>query len=253
MPLPLPTALLPCPNALAELALVGSISGRTEWILHPQSIGFTLRQFWSASRKLQSGWQKDLAQIHEDVTQDSPGFERVALEVLLTELLTRVWATNWTIADRAQECRDVERIVSNTLHGMGHIRREILLLMVRNWQGMTAELVSRLDRFRRRSERWTDLLIAGPASVHGVWDFAVELERARDFGAEAWAKDAASANPASLLISAGLRVMFGSPWPLGCCRGEHFGDLLTAIRSTLPSEAFHEDGHLRPAWEWPAG
>lgn len=253
MPLSASTTSLPNPNALAELALVGSVTGRTAWVLQPQRLGAAMRSFWSASRKLQTGWQRELTLVPEDLSESPASFERVALEIQLTELLTRIWATNWTIADRAQDQRDVERIMSNILHGMGRIRRDVLLLMVRNWQGTSVELVSRLDRFRRRSERWTDLLIAGPASLHGVWDFAVEPERARDFGSDSWSKDTSSANPASLLVSAGLRVMFGSPWPLGCCRHDLFGELLTSIRSTLPAEAFKSDGELRPAWEWQAG
>ena len=96
MPLSVPITRLPCPNSLAELALAGSMSGRTEWILRPEAMGSSLRQFWSASRKLQHGWQSDLAEIQADISQDSDRFERVALEVLLTELLTRVWATNWS-------------------------------------------------------------------------------------------------------------------------------------------------------------
>ena len=240
----------PSPNALAELALVGAMSGRLVQPFQPPMLGSALRQFWASSRRMQSGWQKQLAGLPEDLSLDFDKFERVALEVFLAELLTRVWATNWTIGDRAQGLTDVERILTNTLLGLEHVRKEVLLLMVRQWQGPTTEMISRIDRFRRRSERWADLLIAGPASVHGVWEFAVEPQRAQDFGAETWTSTTSVGTAASLLVSAGLRVMFGSPWPQGCCQDALFGEMLSAVYSTLPAEAFREDGTLLPTWEW---
>lgn len=245
--------VVPNPTALAELALVGSIFGRTDAARSPQALSPILRPFWSASRTLQQGWMSELSQLRTDISPEMERFERVSLELFLTELVTRVWATNWTIIDRAQGDRDAERILSNTLQGLGRIRREVLLLMVRNWHEASSELVSRLDRFRRRSERWTDLLISGPASAYGVWDFAVDPVRARDFGRDSWTRTAGEANAASLLVSAGLRVMFGTPWPLNCCRQESFATLMTAILSTLPSTAFHEDGTLKPAKGWADG
>jgi hypothetical protein len=214
-------------------------------------LGSALRQFWSANRRLQHAWLSELRSIPADIADRADQFERLALEVWLIELLTRVWATTWTIADRSQRQHDAERIFVNMLQGMARIRREVLLLMVRNWQGPAAETVTRLDRFRRRTERWTDLLIAGPATNHGVWEFAVEPERARDFGLEWSLPRQGSAHAASLLVSAGLRVMFGSRWPLGCCQAEPFAELAAAILSTLPATAFDDDGHLRPAWARP--
>jgi hypothetical protein len=240
------------PNSLAELALAGSLSGRTSWVHQPQELGPALRRFWSANRRLQHAWLSDLSQIREDALNQDDRFERLALEVWLTEMVTRVWGTNWTIADRARRGNDVERILANSLHGMARVRREVLLLMVRHWHGETTELISRLDRFRRRSERWTDLLIAGPASVYGVWDYAVEPLRARDFGRIHESQQPATDNAASLLVSAGLRVMFGSSWPLHCCGSDDFAELNAAVLSTLPAGAFDSSGALLPTTSWQA-
>lgn len=237
---------------MAELALIGSISGRSVRSDAVPPLGPIVQSFWSASRALQQRWLAELTGVDEKLASGSADFETVTLELFLTELLTRVWATHWTILDRAHGQIDAERLLRNTLSGMGRVRREVLLLMVKNWQGPSAELVSRLDRFRRRCERWTDLLIAGPASVHGVWDFAVELERAQDFGLESWSRSAGETSPASLLVSAGLRVMFGTPFPTKCCQHAAFARLMSAALSTLPAAAFHDDGTLKPAGEWSA-
>jgi hypothetical protein len=240
----------PSPNAVAELALLGSIAGRSPESLLSRPLGPVLRRFWLASRSLQQGWMRDLSRFRAATIGQGDGFEKIALEVFLGELLTRVWATNWTIVDRAQGRCDAERILINSLHGLRRVHREILLMMVHSWQRESSETISRVDRFRRRSERWTDLLIAGPASLHGVWEFAVEAHRAQDFAAGPWSETAGAANPASLLVSAGLRVMFGTPWPAGCCRQSPFADLLSAVLSTLPGTAFHDDGTLKPVHEW---
>lgn len=240
----------PSPHALAELALLGSIAGRGN-LTSPLS-GPGLQAVWSANRTLHRRWMAELTRIDSQRPTGLRPLEVVGLELFLTELLTRVWATNWTIQDRALHQTDVERVMRNSLNGLARVRKEVLMLMVRHWQGPSAELVSRLDRFRRRCERWTDLLIAGPASQQGVWDFAVETERAKDFGEESWSRVAGEANPVSLLVSAGLRVMFGTPFPKGCCQHDCFAELIAATLATLPATAFHEDGTLKPAGEWVA-
>ena len=250
--MPLPPPFLPGPTGLAELALTGSLLSQADSGGNLAAQGAAIRRFWSANRRLQHQWLDEIGRFSEDISENALRFERLSLEVLLTELLSRVWATSWTIADRIHGERDVERILINVLHGMARVHREILLLMVRNWDGPATKLISRLDRFRRRSERWTDMLIAGPASIHGVWDFAVDPDRARDFGLDRQTGGTAAVNPASLLVSAGLRVMFAASWPPGCCEGPPFPDLLDAIVSTMPPEAFDAGGALRPAWRWPA-
>lgn len=253
MPVPVSPQLVPTPNAIAELALLGSVLGREPGAGQRSVTGPALRQFWSANRALQHRWMSELSAVSTDSLTETEGFERIALELFLVEMLTRIWATNWTIADRTQGHRDIERILGNSIRGLDRVRREVLLLMVKNWRGSGTEMISRLDRFRRRSERWTDLLISGPAAAYGVWEFAVEVERAQDFGLESWSSAAGMSNPASLLVSAGLRVMFGTPWPLGCCRRKCFSEMLSAVILSLPPEALHDDGTLKPASDWQPG
>lgn len=236
---------------MAELALIGSIAGRGN--LPSPLAGSGLQAVWSANRTLDRRWMAELTRADAQRLTGLRPLEIVGLELFLTELVTRVWATNWTIQDRRRQQTDVERVMRNSLNGLARVRREVLMLMVRHWQGPSAEVVSRLDRFRRRCERWTDLLIAGAASRHGVWDFAVETERAKDFGEESWSRVAGEANPVSLLVSAGLRVMFGTPFPKGCCRHDCFAELIAAILATMPPSAFQDDGSLKPAGEWVTG
>ncbi len=247
----LPTVgLTSTPQTLAELAFVGTVWGRSAWVRQPQLFGEVLRLFWSSERRLQQEWLRQLMQVDKNFEQEAKIFEQVAMELFVTDLVTRVWGTNWTIADRAQGGSDVQQIVTNSLCGLEKIRRDLLLLMVHRWESASNVLISRLDRFRRRSERWTDLLIAGPAALHGVWDYAIEPQRARDFGEETWQQESNRANPVSLLVSAGLRVMYGTPWPADCCTAEPFTGLMRSILVTLPEAAFQANGRLRPAWEW---
>jgi len=234
------------------LALLGSLCGRSIETLSHAALGPVIQQFWVAHRTMQHAWMSGLKDLSGDLKAGDDRLERIALEMFLTELLTRVWFSTWTAMDHLHEQRDVERIAGNLLSGTDRVRREVLLLMVTHWQGPVAESISRLDRFRRRSERWTDLLIAGPAAQHQVWQFAQDTSRARDFGMDSWSGTSAEANPTALLVSAGLRVMFGTPWPRGCCESQPFADMLAAILASLPPHAFTTDGHLRPVWDWAA-
>ncbi|MFO0916781.1 MAG: hypothetical protein U0872_00495 [Planctomycetaceae bacterium] len=242
--------LISTPQALAELAFVGTVWGRSSWVRQPQLFGEVLRLFWSSERRLQQQWLRQLMQVGKDFEGETQVFEQVAMELFVTDMVTRVWGTNWTIADRLQGNSDVEQIVVNSLSGLEKLRRDLLLLMVHRWESESNGVISRLDRFRRRAERWADLLIAGPASLHGVWDYAVEPRRSRDFGEETWQHETSSCNPVSLLVSAGLRVMYGTPWPANCCTATPFAELMRAIFMTLPEAAFQQNGRLKPAWEW---
>ncbi len=253
MPVPATTFLTPSPSLLAELALLGSITGRSIQDFPHEALGPILRQFWSAQRALQFRWLADLKNITPSVDVECETLERIGLELFLVEMATRVWVTTWSARDRQYGRGDVERLALNMLLGLERVRREVLMAMVTYWDGPAAETISRLDRFRRRSERWTDLLIAGPAMQHDMWQFAQDAVRSRDFGVENWGKPAGGVNPASLLVSAGLRVMFGTPWPRGCCTSAPFGDLVAAIISSLPPQAFDAAGSLQPVWSWKAG
>ena len=142
MPSSLIAQPLPTPQALAELAFIGTVWGRSAWVLQPQPFAEVLRDFWSSGRKLQQEWFRQLTRVGNDFDRETKVFEQVAMELFLTDLVTRVWATNWTIADRLQGRTDVERIVTNTLIGLEKTRRDLLLLMVHR------QLVNRQARRR---------------------------------------------------------------------------------------------------------
>ena len=79
---------------------------------------------------------------------------------------------------------EAEPVARSVLIGHIEARHRVLTLMART-PGIDAEAAVKLNRLRRRAERWTDLLVGHLADMHGVSEFAFDPQRARDF-AEDW-------------------------------------------------------------------
>ncbi|HVX10635.1 MAG TPA: hypothetical protein VHC22_05605 [Pirellulales bacterium] len=160
-------------------------------------------QYWSASKCRQQRWAQALKRLADPAsheadasTDDANGpqpetdaYSTVA-EILASEVLTRVWTAIVTLDDRRRKTADAEPVARSVLLGHLEARRRALTLLVRGpFVGLPAG--DALNRLRRRSERWNDMLI-GYLHVHGdVAEFAFDAdvagEFARDFrGEQGW-------------------------------------------------------------------
>lgn len=110
--------------------------------------------------------------------------------------------------------------------------------------GLSPQEAASLDRFRRRCERWTDVLLGPLVSRTGLTDFAVSPDRAADFGGDA--EDAFESSWPLLL--AGLRLAFATADDFRDAPtrrdGAEVNLLAAAIAATLPSAAFDSTGRL---------
>lgn len=109
--------------------------------------------------------------------------EPIIVDVLSTELLTRLWGAVLIAKDRAAGRFDAEPVARDVLLLHLDARQKVLRLLV-DGPFVTLEQTARLDRLRRRIERWTDLLLGHILRKHPLGDFAFNFERALDFGEE---------------------------------------------------------------------
>lgn len=145
---------------------------------HAEALG----RCWSLSRARLRHWQSRLQHLNTDATHDATVVENTLADLFVDELATRVMAAVFVVSDAAQHVSDAGPIGRNIF--LGHLEaRQAALRMLVSGQ-LPEESVILLDRLRRRVERWSDLLLGHLVVRFGCDEFAINPERARDFGAE---------------------------------------------------------------------
>jgi hypothetical protein len=175
------------------------------------------QQYWAASKCRLDRWGRVLRQLAaaggeplRPATLAWPRVRPVLEEILVSELLTRLWTAVAAACDAATGEEEAGVVARNVFAGHLDARRRLLELLA---DGRVIELPQavQLNHLRRKVERWTDLLLAHVSRGVDSGEFAFERQRARDF-ADDLDHDAASADCrlTSHLVLASLRASFAS-------------------------------------------
>lgn len=168
-------------------------------------------------------------------------------EILVTEMLTRVWSTVLTAKDRHQGTNHAAATASNSYQGHLEARHEVLRLIADD-HTLPAEDQASLDRFRRRIERWTDALLGPLLAAYGVEEFVFDEARAHDFAGNSLQQTLSGVTQAYVpLLVAGVTAAF--PRESDADR-ERAGLNLAIVRSILaafPKGAFPSGGQVTSA------
>lgn len=212
-----------------------------------------LHGYWKQSRTRLRCWFAALQTLRAPVdgTVSPSGLSRqsqmVALcrDILVTEMLTRIWSTVLLAADRRRTTDDNRAAVESVFRGHLEARQEVLKLLADDGALPLDEQIS-LDRFRRRIERWTDALIGPLLGAYGVGAFAFDERRAGDFAESVEQQLLRGASDVlTPLLLAGVKAGF----PAGSDADRERSMLnLAIVRSILaayPTDAFGSDGKLR--------
>jgi hypothetical protein len=144
-------------------------------------------EYWAASKCRLDRWGRVLlqltgvaGQVEIPATLAWPRVRPVLEEILVSELLTRLWTATACACDANSGEEDFEPVARNIFVGHLDARRRLLGLLADGRVIGLPEAV-KLNHLRRKVERWTDMLLAhlGPAIDAG--EFAFEPERAKDF------------------------------------------------------------------------
>ena len=180
-----------------------------------EAIGY----YYILSRNRFNRWMRDLDDLGRGVSlQDPlhlvglitgrPATRGITEQILINEMVTRVW-TVLLLARDAHNGIDRIRPVARNIH-MGHLAvRHKALGVVLSDEGLMPDDLLAIDKLRKSTERWTDLLCCSIMGEFDLWDFAFDKDRAREFLRDR--TDQAGLNPRSrgwVLILAGLRHSF---------------------------------------------
>jgi hypothetical protein len=115
--------------------------------------------------------------------QTWPEMRPVVEEILASELLTRTWAAVASSYDRLHQIDLLSPVATSVLDSHQEARQRALLLLVRGC-GLSLEESVALNRLRRQTERWTDMLLGSLAQQDNVSQFAFSAARACEFAAD---------------------------------------------------------------------
>lgn len=240
---------------LVELAAVVAAQGPLLIRQRPRISEASIEQYWTASKSRLDRWGRALKRLAVQTTPVTPpcrgeGSAACGLleEILTGEVLTRVWTAVACAFDRLNQTDQVEAVARSVLIGHLEARHRVLTLLVRG-PGIDAEEAVKLNRLRRRTERWTDMLLGYLMGVYDVREFAIDPQRAHDFAEDlSYQNRLPGGRHAWSLIQASLQASFGQ----GLCADSPNTDLnqqiASSILSCFPPEIFDETGLPRSTW-----
>ena len=145
--------------------------------------------YWSASKVRLQRWVTALKMFDQDMRDpDSshdpwPALEIVVQEILLSEVLSRIWSATVMTHDWYHQTDELHGLV-HSVH-VSHIEaknRAIRILLYGQAKNETA--FDRINRVRRRLERWTDLFLGQLPRVDKSIIFGFDRHRVEDFNKE---------------------------------------------------------------------
>lgn len=227
---------------------IGALLSAHSLLLLESPVGYreaAVRSTWRLGRERVSHW---LRRLHD--AGDTGGevgalaAAEVARELLTEDVLARVWIG--LIRARAERTSDPQlaSVANNLLLGRLRARRFVMQWLLDDPQ-LEETVLRSIDRLRRRTERWTDLLLAPLVGRHDLADIVFDLDRCREFARDEIAE--AAADPTSnvwQLLVAGIRVAFDDLPNTDATRRAN-RQFTSAVLGCLPTDAFEENGTFR--------
>lgn len=172
---------------LAELAGAVALQGRALMAGKAELSTQSQEEYWAASKCRLDRWGRLLRRLAEAarLTVRPPALQEARVrpvleEIFASELLTRLWTAVACGYDAARGRAECEPVARNIWSGHLEARRRLLALLA-DGRVISLPEAMRLNKVRRRVERWTDMLLGYLAGAVAIDEFCFEPARARDF------------------------------------------------------------------------
>ena len=240
---------------LVQLAALVATHGRAFAENGTQVSITALDEYWTASKCRLDRWSRTLKSfttaVHHsraEAMAQWPSVEPIIEEILLTEILTRVWSGVLFVHDRKRGISDCDPVARSVM--MGHLEaRHRALALLLHGPGVGTVAAVELNRLRMRIERWIDVLVGGFLNGDDITEFAIDPERARDFAADLRERHQQPlAQHAWELTLASLKAGFRPQRDRISGNGDVNSRIASAVVACFPSELFDATGVLRSLW-----
>ncbi len=216
-----------------------------------------LLRYWTAAQSRAGDWSRTLKQFNDPDSELLPeqntsrNWQQVKLameEIFLAEVLTRVFAAVAAGIDDARGEVEAAPVVRSVLisHTEARVRGLRALL---NGRGVPANDAIELNRLRKRTERWTDILVGSLSRYANVADFAAEPDRAREFAADfSGEKSWQETQTEWALVLASLRTSLAVLWREYQSSEDWNARLAESVIGCFDPGMFDETGAFRSLW-----
>jgi hypothetical protein len=145
-------------------------------------------RYWTASKLRVQRWITALKTFEQDLRIPNghdcwPALQIVAQEIIVSELLTRVWSATVLTHDWYHQSDELFGL-AHSVH-LSHLEaknRTIRLLML--GRADNEQAFDRINALRRRIERWTDLFLGQLPHSEPAYRFGFDRNRVKDFYSE---------------------------------------------------------------------
>jgi hypothetical protein len=211
-----------------------------------------MEQYWLASKCRHDRWFQALKAFERatalEKLQQWARTRSVMEEVLASELLTRIWAAVGCCYDRRHDRDDFTPVVRSALIGHMEARNRVLHALIKQ-QGFSVEEGVTLNRLRRQTERWTDMLLGYLGSDCEVGEFAFDADRAREFTADLRDEgEAPSCQPVWELTMASLRATYFNSLSPMSPNSELNHRIAASVLACYHSDLFDSLGIIQSHW-----
>ncbi len=215
-----------------------------------------IEEYWVASKSRLDRWGRTLKQISTRVAEHgalSTGVQETQVrgvmeEVFASEILTRVWAAVSCAHDRRLAADLAEPIARGVLIGHLEARHRVLTLLLQG-SVVSSDLAIKLNRLRRHTERWTDMLVGYLTGLEEVAEFAVDPDRARDFAEDLhFQSQMPGGRHAWPLIQASVRSSFDTGITAASPNGDLNARIAQSILGCFQAELFDGTGQFHTLW-----
>lgn len=216
-----------------------------------------LEHYWISSKCRLDRWGirlKTHAQLLESGSPiDFPRFWNAARpvieEILVSDILTRVWISVCVAHDRIQRESIAEPVARSVFLGHMEARNRALNLLLHG-RGLEATMMVPLNRLRRRTERWTDMLLGYIAADTDVNSFGYDQNRVREFGNDIRSERGATNKNASwtMLLETALEA-FGGQLMTEPANADLNRDIANAVMASFGDDLFSQNTLINPMWE----
>jgi hypothetical protein len=214
-----------------------------------------LAQYWTASKCRLDRWGRALRDELKGTNRDgdetdpvSRDFRTLCEEILASEMLTRVWSAVLALLDAKTGGAEAQPVAASVLAGHIEISTRVLSV-ISTEQHLPGETIRDINRLRRLTERWTDLLLGNLNAPRHALALAHNTERAQDFTDDFSRHQTAAARQQSwALLRASLRAAFARRLQGHTPNYDLNGSIASAILGCFPAEAFDSIGVYHSLW-----
>lgn len=240
-------------QTLVELAALTAYHGNTLLTTQNCLSRSGIESYWLASRNRMDAWAVDLKQLESSQASNAPvslerwkSIESLNEEIMISEVLTRLWVTIGCEVDKRAESNEAEPFVRSVFHG--HIdSRHRLMRLVFEKLNLSAVQARKADKIRRMSEKWTDILLGFLDHSCDTAEFAFERDRVTDFAKSIRGQEHPDMAQSMLMVS--LKSAFREGFSDQCPNPGYNRQIAASVLSCFSPDVFDSVGIFKSLWQ----